>query len=103
MPRIMGILTHLDLIESKEKLKDIKKKLKHRLWTDLYQGAKLFYLSGMMHKEYLKNEIQNLARFISIIKFRPIVWRTTHPYILGNSLFFFFFILRIINLLTLNN
>lgn len=24
----------------------------------------------------------NLARFISVMKFRPLVWRSTHPYVL---------------------
>ena len=33
-------------------------------------------------QQYLKNEIKNLARFISVTKIRPILWRTTHPYLL---------------------
>jgi hypothetical protein len=24
----------------------------------------------------------NLSRFISVMKFRPLVWRSTHPYVL---------------------
>ncbi|KHN89148.1 Ribosome biogenesis protein bms1 [Toxocara canis] len=81
MPRIMGVLSHLDVIKKKEKVKQTKKLLKHRFWTEVYQGAKLFYLSGMVNEHYLKNEIRNLARFISVAKFRPLVWRTTHPYV----------------------
>ncbi|KAL3985377.1 hypothetical protein ACH3XW_38380 [Acanthocheilonema viteae] len=81
MPRIMGVLSHLDVIKKKEKLKHTKKLLKHRFWTEVYQGAKLFYLSGMINEQYLKNEIRNLARFISVTKFRPLVWRTSHPYV----------------------
>uniref|UniRef100_F1KTP3 Ribosome biogenesis protein BMS1 n=1 Tax=Ascaris suum TaxID=6253 RepID=F1KTP3_ASCSU len=81
MPRIMGVLSHLDVIKKKEKVKQTKKLLKHRFWTEVYQGAKLFYLSGMINEHYLKNEIRNLARFISVAKFRPLVWRTTHPYV----------------------
>jgi len=46
------------------------------------QGAKLFYLSGMINGEYQKTEVHNLGRFISVMKFRPLQWRTTHPYIL---------------------
>ncbi|EDS44572.1 ribosome biogenesis protein [Culex quinquefasciatus] len=42
-----------------------KKVLKHRFWTEVYDGAKLFYLSGLIHGEYLRNEITNLGRFIS--------------------------------------
>ena len=81
-PRIMGVLTHLDLIKSAKTLKRTKKVLKHRFWTEIYQGAKLFYLSSLVKGNYPKNEIKNLARFISVMKFRPLVWRTTHPYLL---------------------
>lgn len=44
MPNVMGILTHLDLFKRSEALKIQKKRLKHRFWSELYQGAKLFYL-----------------------------------------------------------
>jgi len=46
------------------------------------KGAKLFYLSGMINGEYQKTEVHNLGRFISVMKYRPLQWRTTHPYIL---------------------
>lgn len=84
MPRIMGILTHLDMIKNSKTLKNTKKTLKHRFWTEVYPGAKLFYLSGILHGEYLRNEIKNLGRFISVMKFRPLTWRTTHSYLLGD-------------------
>ena len=32
--------------------------------------------------EYQNQEISNLARFISVIKFRPIMWRQNHSYVL---------------------
>ncbi|XP_022690941.1 ribosome biogenesis protein BMS1 homolog isoform X2 [Varroa jacobsoni] len=83
-PRIMGVLTHLDQIKSHKTLRNTKKQMKHRFWTEIYQGAKLFYLSGMVHGGYLKHEIHNLGRFMSTIKFRPLDWRTSHPYILAD-------------------
>ncbi|CAG5102676.1 Similar to BMS1: Ribosome biogenesis protein BMS1 homolog (Homo sapiens) [Cotesia congregata] len=84
MPKIMGVLTHLDLIKDATKLKKTKKVLKHRFWTEVYNGAKLFYLSGQIHNEYLRNEVKNLARFISVMKFRQLTWRSSHPYILAD-------------------
>ncbi|XP_063163770.1 ribosome biogenesis protein BMS1 homolog [Candoia aspera] len=81
-PKIMGVLTHLDSFKNNKQLKKTKKRLKHRFWTEVYQGAKLFYLSGMVHGEYQKQEIHNLGRFISVMKFRPLIWQTTHPYVL---------------------
>ncbi|XP_044014828.1 ribosome biogenesis protein BMS1 homolog [Aphidius gifuensis] len=82
MPRIMGVLTHLDLFKNAKQLKQTKKLLKHRFWTEVYAGAKLFYLSGMRWDKYLGNEVKNLGRFISVMKFRPLTWRTSHPYVL---------------------
>ncbi|KAI8809900.1 hypothetical protein BJ742DRAFT_852387 [Cladochytrium replicatum] len=82
MPRIMGVLTHLDHFKDNKALRKTKKRLKHRFWTEIYQGAKLFYLSGLVHGRYPKTEILNLSRFISVMKFRPLVWRNTHPYVL---------------------
>lgn len=35
----------------------------------------------MNNERYPRNEIHNLARFISVMKFRPLIWRTTHPYV----------------------
>ncbi|XP_044252680.1 ribosome biogenesis protein BMS1 homolog [Tribolium madens] len=84
MPKIMGILTHLDVIKNAKTLKTTKKVLKHRFWTEVYPGAKLFYLSGLVHDEYLRNEIRNLGRFISVMKFRPLTWRTNHGYLLAD-------------------
>ncbi|CAG4928821.1 unnamed protein product [Colias eurytheme] len=86
MPKIMGVLTHLDMIKNAKKLKMTKKTLKHRFWTEVYSGAKLFYLSGIIHGEYLRNEIKNLARFISVMKFRALSWRTTHAYMLADRM-----------------
>ncbi|ORX61911.1 DUF663-domain-containing protein [Hesseltinella vesiculosa] len=83
-PKVMGVLTHLDKFKSPKSLRNTKKRLKHRFWTEIYQGAKLFYLSGIIHGRYPNMEIQNLARFISVMKFRPLIWRNTHPYVVGD-------------------
>ncbi|EIE20399.1 DUF663-domain-containing protein [Coccomyxa subellipsoidea C-169] len=81
-PKVMGVLTHLDGFKDNKRLKKTKKVLKHRFWAEIYQGAKLFYLSGMRHGKYLQREVHNLARFISVMKFRPLSWRIAHPYLL---------------------
>uniref|UniRef100_UPI00398EAE4E ribosome biogenesis protein BMS1 homolog n=1 Tax=Pristiophorus japonicus TaxID=55135 RepID=UPI00398EAE4E len=85
-PKIMGVLTHLDTFKNNKQLRKTKKRLKHRFWTEVYQGAKLFYLSGMVHGEYQKQEIRNLGRFISVMKFRPLVWQMAHPYFLADRM-----------------
>lgn len=82
---VFGILTHLDLYRKPSTLKDAKKRLKNRFWSELYQGAKLFYLSGVINGRYPDREVHNLSRFISVMKNpRPLVWRNSHPYCLAD-------------------
>lgn len=38
--------------------------------------------SGCIRGRYLKNEVKQLTLFISRVKYRPLVWRNTHPYVL---------------------
>ncbi|KAK7469421.1 Glycoside hydrolase 2 (Mannanase, beta-galactosidase) [Stygiomarasmius scandens] len=83
-PKVIGVLTHLDLIKKSATLRASKKALKKRFWTEIYQGAKLFYLSGVLNGRYPDTEILNLSRFISVMKFRPLVFRNTHPYVLAD-------------------
>jgi ribosome biogenesis protein BMS1 len=85
-PKIMGVLTHLDSFKDNKKLKKLKKEMKQRFWTEIYQGAKLFYLSGLINGKYMKNEILNLSRFISVMKFRPLQWRNQHPYMVADRM-----------------
>ena len=79
----MGVLTHLDSYKNNKALRKRKKLLKHRFWTEIYPGAKLFYLSGMVHGEYNRMEVHNLGRFISVMKYRPLTWSSSHPYVIG--------------------
>lgn len=86
MPRVLGVATHLDLFKSQSTLRTSKKRLKHRFWTEVYQGAKLFYLSGVLNGRYPDREILNLCRFMSVMKFRPLKWRNEHPYMLADRI-----------------
>lgn len=82
---VFGILTHLDLFKKQSTLRMAKKRLKHRFWSELYQGAKLFYLSGVINGRYPDREIHNLSRFLSVMKNpRPLIWRNSHPYCLAD-------------------
>lgn len=82
----MGVLTHLDKFRNNKTLRTTKKRLKHRFWTEIYQGAKLFYLSGVIYGRYPDQEVLNLSRFISVMKFRPLIWRNTHPYVVADRI-----------------
>ncbi|KAJ2720671.1 Glycoside hydrolase 2 (Mannanase, beta-galactosidase) [Coemansia sp. Benny D115] len=84
MPKVMGVLTHLDNFKDNKRQKLVKKNFKHRFWTEVYNGAKLFYLSGVENGRYLDREILNLSRFVSVLKLRPLTWRNSHPYMLAD-------------------
>ena len=47
MPNVMGILTHLDYFKVNKYLRRTKKRMKKRFWKEVYDGAKLFYFSGL--------------------------------------------------------
>ena len=83
-PKIMGVLTHLDLFRDSKAMQKTKKRLKQRFWTDVYQGAKMFYISGQKNGEYMRRDVKNLSRFVNIntLKNRPLQWRAAHPYVL---------------------
>lgn len=82
MPKVMGILTKLDGFKDARKLRRAKKDLKQRFWVELYNGAKLFYLSGLSHGLYPKTEVRNLSLYLSRMRFRPLTWRNAHSYLL---------------------
>ncbi|KAI3903001.1 hypothetical protein MKW92_042185 [Papaver armeniacum] len=81
-PKVMGVLTHLDKFEDKDKMSETKQRLRLQFWTEIYDGAELFYLSGLDRGMYRKSQIHELARFISDMKLHPLSWRAAHPYLL---------------------
>lgn len=80
-PKVLGITTHLDRFKLNKTLQKTKKSLKHRFWTEIYKGAKMFDFTGVINGKYLKHEIKRLTLHMSRMKFRPLVWRNTHPYV----------------------
>ena len=53
-PKVMGVLTHLDMINSTKTIKKTKKRLKQRFWTEIYQVSiklVLFVGSSMLTSE----------------------------------------------------
>lgn len=78
----MGVLTHLDAFKDGKQVRKLKKQIKHRFWTEVCEGSKVFFLSGLRNDLYTPRETLNLARFVSLIKPRPLIWRTSHPGVL---------------------
>eukprot|EP00375_Theileria_parva_P000411 XP_763080.1 hypothetical protein [Theileria parva strain Muguga] len=80
LPRVIGVVTHLDSFKDNKTMRRTKKILKKRFWSELYDGAKMFYFTGLQYDRYKKNEVLNLARYISSQKPPTINWRLSHPY-----------------------
>jgi len=85
-PKVIGVLTHLDKFKENKTIRRVKKTMKRRFWQEIYDGAKLFYLSGLQYGRYNKTECTNLARFISVSKSPILSWRQTHPYVVGQRI-----------------
>jgi ribosome biogenesis protein BMS1 len=66
MPKRIAVLTHLDLIKKPEALKAQEKRLKSRFWTEVYDGTKMFYLSGDWNGRYPDREVLSLTRYIAL-------------------------------------
>ncbi|MCL7043732.1 hypothetical protein MKW94_010848, partial [Papaver nudicaule] len=49
MPKVMGVLTSLDMFENVEVLTKTKECIMNRLCTEIHEGAGLFCLSGLEH------------------------------------------------------
>lgn len=75
-------MNHLEGLKDKKSLRKLKKRLKKRFWDEVYAGAKLFYMTHFVRGEYVNREVENLTRFISVMKYRPAEWRQTHSYLL---------------------
>lgn len=85
MPKVIAILTHLDKLHDGRQIRRAKKAFKDRIWAELYDGAKVFYLSGITTTgDYLSREVLNLARFISVAKPPVTRWRSDHPYLMAD-------------------
>ena len=81
-PKVVGVLTHLDKMKTNKALQQVKKALKHRFWQDVYDGAKVFYIGGILQSgKYPRNEMRQLALYVNRVKYRPLAWRNAHGYI----------------------
>lgn len=82
-PRVMGVLNHLDAFRNQERMRRTKREIKHRFWAEIYKGAKMFYFSRLLDSgEYVRHEVHNLCRFISVMKYKPSALQESHAHLL---------------------
>lgn len=79
-PKVMGILTHMDLFDKAKHIKHAKKSLKKRFEEESFAGAKLFHLSGCLHGRFVIRS----HPFFCIVCFLPKV-KSHNFYTTGNK------------------
>lgn len=74
-PKVMGILTHMDLFDKAKHIKHAKKSLKKRFEEESFAGAKLFHLSGCLHGRFvIRSHPFFFALFAFCRKLNPITF-----------------------------
>jgi ribosome biogenesis protein BMS1 len=81
-PRCMGVMTHLDTYKDNKKLKKMKKFFKRRFDDETTPESKLFFTGGFKNRYYLHSDVNNIARFLSVILPRKLEWKNDHPHLL---------------------
>ena len=82
MPRIMGIITHLDLLKTNKSLRCRKNMLRHRFWNEVATGAKILTLAPIHHGIYRSNDVMKLHRLLVTIEVKTPNWNKNHGSIL---------------------
>lgn len=81
-PKCMGVMTHLDTYKDNKKLRKMKKFFKRRFDDETTTESKLFFTGGFKNKYYLHTDVNNIARFLSVILPRKTEWKKEHPHML---------------------
>ncbi|OAG29409.1 ribosome biogenesis protein BMS1 [Nematocida displodere] len=87
-PKVTCVITKLDEVKDVSQQRALVRKIKKRMWTEICDGIKVFTMSKIIGGRYLDREIGNLTRFVTQMKYRPIVWRAAHPYIVADQVLF---------------
>ncbi|KAI3834763.1 hypothetical protein MKW92_029559 [Papaver armeniacum] len=77
MPEVIGVLTYLDELKYAARKKWIMEDFR----ANIHEGAKIFCLS-FLHGMYQKDEIDELANFLSVMEFHTSSRQAAHPYFL---------------------
>ena len=86
-PRILCVLTHLDLFKNWKSLRKAKKRIKKRLKLELNIRSKIFFFSGItINEKYLKREISNVTRYLSNVFLYPSFLQKNTSYLIVSAL-----------------
>ena len=63
-------------------MRNQKKMMKERFRKEVGDDYKLFFLSGLQYDLFREAEINNLARYISVIKIKDETWRDNQSFLI---------------------
>lgn len=66
-PKIMGVLTHLDMLKKNKSLQKVKKRLKQRFWTEVYQVSTLNYQMESLWEFYTSSSFFLIKHSVLLI------------------------------------
>ncbi|KAI5171348.1 ribosome biogenesis protein BMS1 [Nematocida sp. LUAm3] len=85
-PKIACVVTKVDQIKEVTQQRTLIKKIKKRMWKEICDGIKVFAMNKVIGNKYPDREVSSLTRYITQMKYRPILWRSSHPYVVADQL-----------------
>lgn len=82
MPKMCGVVTHLDQLKTGKALKKQRKFLRHRFWHEVAAGAKVMCFSPMIRGLYRPTDVLNVHRLLICVEPKVQHWRNTHSCVL---------------------
>lgn len=82
MPKMCGVVTHMDLLKTTKALKKRRKFLRHRFWHEVAAGAKVMSFAPMIRGLYRPSDVLNVHRLLICIQPKIQQWRHTHSCVL---------------------
>lgn len=82
MPKMCGVVTHLDQLKTGKALKKRRKFLRHRFWHEVAAGAKVMCFAPMIRGLYRPNDVLNIHRMLITLQPKIQLWRNTHSCVL---------------------
>lgn len=85
-PKVLCVVTKLDSHAEERKQREVLRKIKKRMWTEICDGIKILQMTKIVRDRYLDRDVSRATRHITQMKYRPILWRSTHPFVLADQL-----------------
>jgi ribosome biogenesis protein BMS1 len=80
--KVICVLMNLDKITDIKRNKRTRRIIKKRIWKEVCPGIRMFYMEKFVNGRYLDKDVQNISYLIASMKYRPLLWKCMHPYVI---------------------